>query len=333
MVSVSRFVLVGLLGLASCTIRVEQPESEDSPDAECLELFETCVELAGESPGCTEVYQYCIGSVVETGTSGVTQAGGCEQTYIDCLEDGGDPDMCQPLLDMCMPPPISTSTTGPCIEGDPNCSMEGGATTEPGCLPDDPDCQPTDNCEQIFLNCASAGYDESACIDIQNACQSGSCQEMLDVCWERIGEDGACAEITGCSDPPLPDECMQILADCESQGISTNECAQMWPQYPECFPGGNRCDWYQLGCQDQFAEWFCADASEGCLQGSLPEVFDCTQFLDDACPNAGLSDTGCDQARQACDGGFFDIQLCNNTTLWEDPNLWLAELAECNMWQ
>ncbi len=328
----SRTGLFGVALLAACTIRVQQSGVDDSPDAECLQLFETCVELAGESPGCTEVYQFCKGSVADTDSGGVSEVGGCEQTYIDCLEEGTSAEQCQPLLDMCMPPePEPETTTGTCLAGDPGCPIGDGSTgIDPsiGCPEDEPDC--VDPCEANFLNCLNLVAEESVCLEIQDACQTGDCVLSTSVCEKRLGDTDLCRELTGCSVDP--NDCSQILEDCTSQGLSNFECSQLWPDRPECFSDVGQCEWYSTQCLDQFADLFCADAGEACSQGFLSEVFDCTEFFQNYCSDGGVTDNACTTGEEQCQNGFFDTVFCNQTPLWQDPYLWLQEIAECNNW-
>ena len=332
MMSSLRFGLVAASLLAACSIRLEQDDAEGGQDAECLELFETCIELAGESPGCTEVFQFCQGSASPTGT-GESMPGGCEQNYIDCLAGGSTADDCQPLLDACMP---SGSSTG-CEPLEPTCGVGGGTDTaddsegETGCPPGSPDCSQAD-CETRYDACLKTLNTDEACDPMRKACEDGDCDAALSVCASFTEDSSTCRELTGCDlDPPDGQSCEELIADCESQDIPASDCGRLYPERAECFGDPDGCQWYEGACYDQFAEQFCSDARDACITGVLPGFFDCT-FIEAACGPAELTDMGCAQAQQSCEEGFFDIIDCSGTPLATDPYQWLNELAECNGW-
>ena len=333
---------IGLLAaalLAACTIAVEQREGDGSPEAECLDLFETCVELAGESPGCTEVYLFCEGSVVGTGTGGTVPTGGCEQDYVDCLQGGGSPDECQPLLDMCDPPDPTepTPTTGACPLGDPSCGGDGSTSSDdsgPGCPPDDPDCGQGSECEALFLACVEQFADEPTCLEMQQACQNGDCDGAEGICTRAFVDEAACAELTNCSgEPPPTSDCEDIRATCESEGLLIGQCSIQNSGAQDCFPEVDACTWYQGECQEQFVSAVCFDAIDACISGLLPSPFDCNEVLAEGCTLAGLSDGACNQAHDSCQNGFNDIKLCAETPIYDSPFDWLNQIAICNGWE
>lgn len=331
MTALFRIGLASALLLASCTIRSQGVDGDGSPEAECLELFETCVDLAGESPGCTEVFEFCHGSAQGTGTGGTDDAGGCEQGFIDCLQGGGSAESCQPLLDMCMPPTTTTGTE--CIEGDPACDgdSEGDDTTNPECNPDDGSCDEATACEQRFADCVELIGEESVCDEIRSSCLAGDCDRALATCGDFVESPDLCEQLTGCSFETPPDECSTIRTDCENQGYTDSECRQLWPDHPQCFDELD-CQWYLDECISVFPEEFCNDAQEACNLGVLDSVFECDSFFDARCDEAGLNDNECGSGRNACEQGFEGVEFCQGTTLWEDPAQWLQELAECNQW-
>lgn len=333
MMSALRFSLLAATLLTACTIK-QSSGADSGQDAECLGLFETCIELAGESPGCTEVFQFCEGSVDPGGTGGGPSPDGCERDYIDCLAGGATADDCQPLLDACQP---SGSTTG-CEPGEPTCGMLGDADTsdgsmggETGCPPDDPNCPETD-CQIRYDDCLNTLDGSEVCEAIREACLNGDCESALAICGEFTRDSGTCSELTGCrAEPPQGLGCDELLAQCEAKGLSSTDCQNIYPDNPECFPDPEGCEWYQDECQSQFDPLFCEEARPACEVGLLPEVFDCS-FIALACDPAGLTETACDEAQVSCEAGFFDIKNCSQAPLAEDPILWLNQLAECNGW-
>lgn len=334
MIPSSRFGLLTATLLAACSIGLEDSAVDVDQDAECLQLFETCVELAGESPGCNEVFQFCQGSAPPTGTGSGPMPGSCEQDYIDCLSGGSSADECQPLLDVCMPPGSSTG----CEPLEPTCGMVGDTTTSDdsddatGCPPDEPDCPSGDDCELRYNACLETLDGGDVCDGIREACLQGDCETALGICQESTGDSRTCTALTGCElDPPQQPTCNELLSDCESGGQSTSECANLHPDRPECFPPSEGCEWYDGECYDQFNADFCEEARTACEVGILPGVFDCG-FIESACDLAGLTDPACSQAQQSCEAGFFDIVNCSKTSLAEDPLQWLNELATCNGW-
>lgn len=332
----SRIGLFASALLCACTIRVDQRGGDGSADAECLDLFETCVELAGESPGCTEVYQFCQGSVVETGTGGSVPDGGCEQDYVDCLQGGGSPEECQPLLDQCSPPdPTGVGTTGLCVFGDPDCEPQGstGGDSDATCEPDDPDCNPSEQCEAQFQNCMRVFGDESVCLEMQASCEAGDCESAMNICVNSFGEQELCAEITNCENlPPPRSQCDELRSNCEASGLQIGQCSFEHPDAPDCFPEVGECIWFQQECVQQFAYEICYDGIDACISGYFPGYLDCDDFLAEACSIADLTDMGCTQATAACNNGFFDVEFCAKTRLYEDAYQWLSETAECNGW-
>ena len=323
-----------LLATTACTITLDPGGAggtEGEPDdAQCLELFETCVELAGESPGCDAVFDYCAGAGGDEG--GVEPEPGCEQDYINCLAEGVDPEACQPLLDACDPG-----------GGDEGGDEGGGCGDDPdGCEPPppcddgDPACGETD-CEQLAETCAMLTGSEDACYgDLLQACFDGDCGTMLNACYEFGGDEVSCAELTGCGDdpePPNPDDCDSLLNECFDNGGDEELCLSL---YPECFEPmdpagpGEECEWYSEECQGQFADQFCAAGQQACQVGFLPDVFECSLVFPDFCAVSGLDEAACDQGEEACLNGFFDTMLC--ASLEEDPTNWLQNLAECNDW-
>ncbi len=332
MMSSLRFGLLAATLLTACSIRLEEGDVDAGQDAECLELFETCVELAGESPGCTEVFQFCQGSASPTGTGGA-MPGSCEQNYIDCLAEGSTANDCQPLLDACMP---SGSSTG-CEPLEPTCGMVGDADTtddsdgETGCAPGSPDCPGTD-CDARFDDCLNTLGTDKACDPMRDACLQGDCETALSVCLSFTEDSNTCSELTGCElDPPTDPGCDELLANCESRGLSSSECARLYPEQADCFPEPQGCEWYEGACYDQYNGDFCAEARDACEVGVLPQMFDCA-FIASACDPAELTESACSQAQQSCETGFFDIENCTQTPLSMDPLQWLNELALCNGW-
>ncbi len=323
--------------VAACTIRVEQREGNGSAEAECLDLFETCVELAGESPGCTEVYQFCQGSVLETGTGGMVPTGGCEQDYVECLQGGSSPEACQPLLDICTPPdPTGVGTTGLCVFGDPDCDPTGSSTGEidPDCEADDPDCNPAQVCEAIFLACVEQFAEESICLQLQASCQSGDCGSAFNLCVRAFGDESVCQEIINCDvGPPPASDCDAIRSGCGDEGLLVGQCSINHPGNPDCFPEVDGCTWYQEECQAQFREEVCFDAIDACVSGLFPETFDCDSVFAEGCSLADLSDVACSQAIDACNNGFVDVDLCAETRIYENPFVWLSQMAACNGWE
>lgn len=333
MMSALRFSLLATVLLAACTIK-QSSDADSGQGAECLELFETCVELAGESPGCTEVFQFCEGSVDPAGTGGGPSPDGCERDYIDCLAGGATADDCQPLLDACQP---SGSTTG-CDPGEPTCGMLGDADTsdgtgggEMGCPPDEPECSGSE-CEARYEDCINTLDGGDVCEAIRGACLDGDCETALAICGEYTRDSGTCSELTGCRlDPPQKLGCDELLAQCEDKGVAASECGNLHPDRPECFPEPEGCQWYEDECYAQFDVPFCDEALPACEVGVLPGVFDCG-FIELACDPAGLTDPACGEAQLNCETGFFDINNCTQTPLAKDPFLWLNELATCNGW-
>ena len=318
-----------LLATTACTITLDRGGAGDTDgddDAQCLELFETCVELAGESPGCNAVFEYCAGSGGDEG--GMDPEPGCEEDYINCLSEGVDPEACQPLLDACEP--------GGGDEG-------GGCDDEPeGCEPPspcadgEPGCEPT-NCEQLAETCLMWTGDEAGCYgELLEACYNDDCESMLSACADFGADEASCQALTGCYDgdpePPTPDDCDELLGECYAEADMGEEyCMEL---YPECFEpvdptGAGECDWYYGECEGQFAGEFCQEGGQACENGVLPGSFDCGAVFPEYC--GGLSDTACSQAEEACWGGFHDILLCGS--LADDPFNWLQSLAECNGWE
>lgn len=323
--------LGGALLATACTITLDPSggggETEgDSGDAQCLELFETCVELAGESPGCDAVFEYCAGAGGDEG--GMEPEPGCEQDYINCLAEGIDPDACQPLLDACEP---GGGEEGGGCEDNPD-----GCEPPPPCDEDDGECG--GQCEQLAETCVMFTGDEDACYgELLGACYADDCDAMLNACYEFGGDENICQDLTGCYDdnpePPMPDDCEELLANCYAEAGDEGECMEL---YPECFeptepPEPGQCDWYYGECEGQFAGDFCQDASLACENGVLPEFFDCSLVFPDYCAASGLSDTACEQAENECWNGFFGTELCGS--LNDDPVNWLQNLAECNNWE
>ncbi len=322
--------LGGALLATACTITLDPNGSGggtegDSDDAQCLELFETCVELAGESPGCDAVFEYCAGSGGEDG--GVDPDPGCEENYINCLSEGVDPDACQPLLDACEPG--GEDDGGNCSEDDPDCTPDPDPC-------DDGECG--NDCEQLAETCVMFTGDEGACYgELLGACYANDCEGMLNACYGFGGDDSLCQELTGCYDgepePPIPDECEELLNDCYNEMGDEGYCQEL---YPECFeptdpPEPSQCDWYYGECEGQFAAEFCQQGGQACEVGILGESFDCGWVFPDYCNASGLSDTACNEAENACWNGFFGIELCGS--LSDDPANWLQQLAECNNWE
>ncbi len=333
MISSSRPGLLAVLALVACSIGVEQGEADVGQEQECLQLFETCVELAGESPGCTEVFQFCQGSIEPTGTGGATP-GGCEQNYIECLAGGSSLEDCQPLLDVCMP---AGSTTG-CSPLEPGCpgGDEFGATTdEPECQPDESCDSDENDCEQRQQLCEEFLGEEAApaCIELHDACQTGDCDYALSLCARLLRQPEICGELTGCETTSTPDSCDELLNACARMDLSPTQCADVFPDSPECFPEQpTGCPWYAQECETMFNPSFCQDGQLACQGGWLPEVFACGVFFPDACSLAQLTDSACIQAESSCSNGFYEVENCPSTPLYNDPYQWLAELAECNQW-
>lgn len=327
--------LGGALLATACTISLDPLGDEggtegDSGDAQCLELFETCVELAGESPGCDAVFEYCAGAGGEEG--GMEPEPGCEENYINCLAEGVDPESCQPLLDAC----------------EPGGGDDGGGEDGGECSEDNPDdCEPgpcaegecEGQCEQLAETCVMYTGDEESCYgELLNACYADDCDAMLNACYEFGGDENICQDITGCygdePEPPGSDDCEELLGECYADpAADEGYCQEL---YPECFepgvpPGMGQCDWYYMECQGQFAGEFCEQGGQGCEAGVLPEVFECNAVFPDYCGMSGLSESACSQAEEHCLNGFFETELCGS--LGEDPTNWLQDLAECNNWE
>ncbi len=332
------------LGIASaavataCGIKLDETAEGENPEAQCLELFETCVELAGTSQGCEELYSHCEGSV--GGTEGVEPPEGCEQDYIDCLAQGGDAISCEPLLDVCSP---GTGDTGGCDPLDPDCVGETsiGPIDTGDCPAGDeacPDTNGTTQCDSQHEQClqtfsADGEADPEFCGALFDACIVGDCDAAVQICTAQIQDPNTCQELTGCDTgvPPGTD-CDQLLADCESQGVPSAECANLYPEYADCDTGQFQCDWYFGECAAQFSTEFCNDGGQACDVGWLPDVFECAWFFPDACETAGLLETACSNAETSCHNGFSDAELCAQTSLADDPYQWLNETAECNNW-
>lgn len=320
----------GALLATACTITLDPGaggETEgDDPDAQCLELFETCVELAGESPGCDAVFEYCAGSGGDEG--GMEPEPGCEEDYINCLAEGVDPDACEPLLDACDP---GGGDEGGGCEDDPD-----GCEPPPPCEDGEPGCEPTD-CEQLAQTCLMWTGDEAACYgELLNACYANDCESMLNACYDFGADEVSCEALTGCygDDPPPPaDDCEQLFNDCFDEVGDESYCIEL---YPECFepvdpPEPGQCDWYYTECEGQFAGDFCQEGGQACENGILPESFECNFVFPDYCEASGLSDSACNQAEEACWNGFHETMLCGS--LADDPINWLQNLAECNGWE
>jgi hypothetical protein len=320
----------GAMLATACTVTLDPNGGGDDSDAQCLELFETCVELAGDSPGCNAVFEYCAGSASGGDDGGGEPDPNCEEDYIQCLSEGLSPDECEPLLVECFG------------GGDDGGGGDGG-----GCVDaDDPDCEPCPDdgcepppppadCEQLLETCVSLTGEEAACEGLLDACYAGDCDAMLGACYDFGGEEALCQELTGCgSEPPPPpgDDCDDLFGACiEETGGDEELCVAL---YPECFGGeptepGN-CEWYYSDeCHAQFASNFCEEGAQGCEVGILPEYFECGAIFPDYCWD--ISDTACAQAADACQNGFFDVELCGS--LADDPSLFLQQLAECNGWE
>ncbi|MEM6296848.1 MAG: hypothetical protein AAGA54_36630 [Myxococcota bacterium] len=301
----------------------------DDDDAQCLELFETCVELAGDSPGCNAVFEYCAGPG-GGGDDGDPEPG-CEEDYINCLAEGVDPDACEPLLWDC--------GGGGGDDGD------GGG--DDGCDPDNPDCGPIDptcdedecggDCGNLLELCIAVGGGEDYCSgDLLYACEEGDCDTMLNACAEFGIDEATCVAVTGCYDDPTDppgDDCDELLNACYEEFGEDEACYEL---YPDCFEpvdptGSDSCEWYYGECYGQFTDQLCNDAAGACEAGILPEVFECGVIFPDYCGAVGLSDTACVQAEEACWNGFFGTDLC--ASLSDDPFNWLHQIAECNGWE
>ncbi len=320
-----------LLATTACTITLDPGGAGDTegddPNAQCLELFETCVELAGESPGCDAVFEYCAGSGGDEG--GMEPEPGCEEDYINCLAEGVDPEACQPLLDACEP---GGGDEGGGCEDDP----EGCEPPDP-CDAGEPGCEPTD-CEQLAETCLMWTGDEAACYgELLEACYNNDCDSMLNACYDFGADDLSCQQLTGCFDidpEPPTDDCEELLNECYADPeMGEEDCMQL---YADCFepvdpPEPGQCDWYYGECEGQFSGEFCQDAGQACEADFLPESFDCGLVFPDYCGMSGLSDTACEHAENACWNGFYDIELCGS--LADDPINWLQNLAACNGWE
>lgn len=336
-------LFLGLLGAAvatACGVKLDQTPAGENPDAECLELFETCVELAGTSQGCEELYQHCDGGGV--GTGGVEPPDGCEQGYIDCLVQGGEANSCQPLLEACLP--AGTDDTGSCDPMEPGCldgtGIEQSDTGE--CLSGEPGCETSDpmecdarhqQCLEILSSHEGEGNAET-CDWLLDACLQDDCETAVDVCFKLFVDNAeVCEELTGCQveEPPAPD-CDQLVAECGAQGIAPADCAQVFPEFAQCDAGPYQCDWYYAECESQFAPDFCDEGRQACEVGWLPEIFDCELLFPAACEPAGLDETSCNNGEASCYNGFMDATACARISLAENPYQWLIETAECNNW-
>ncbi|MEM6296847.1 MAG: hypothetical protein AAGA54_36625 [Myxococcota bacterium] len=343
----ARLGLLAALALSACTVRVAESERETSEDAECLELFETCVALAGESAGCNEVFTFCAGGSQGTGTGGAAP-GGCEQDYIDCLQAGNGADACQPLLDACTPAGTSTAeTTTGCDPDEPGCDSgldsapSSAGETSAGCPPDDPSCngEPSD-CDEILDRCQEFGLHRDGsgtCEALANVCEEGGgCDTLLSAC-DRFGiELAQCEEITRCGSDPTgatPD-CSDYIEECEAAEIGPYGCGQINPDQPECFPQQSEsCVWYETDCPETFNEWLCIAANETCYTGIFTSPFECDSFINAGCSIAGISDSGCTQMRDACESGFLNEGNCAETLMWVNVIAWTQEFASCNGWK
>lgn len=324
--------LGGALLATACTVTLDPSGSGgDDGDAQCLELFETCVEQVGDSPGCDAVFEFCAGSGSDSDSGGDSgdPDPGCEDEYIQCLSEGLSPDECEPLLEECYG------------GGDEGGGDEGGCDDpdNPECDPcADGSCEPPDpaDCEQLFENCAAYTGEEAACEELVNICYEGDgdCGSLLEGCYNIIGEGDVCQEITGCyvEDPPPPaDDCDALLNECYDEFGDEDVCVEL---YPECYdidpPEPSGCEWYYgEECHSQFAHQFCDEAAQGCEVGFLPEQFQCSDVFPDYCWD--ISDSACNQAEEACWNGFHDVELCGS--LADDPSQFLQELAGCNGWE
>ena len=326
--------------VTACSVKLSETGGGPNPDAECLELFETCVDLAGTSQGCEELYQHCEGSA-DGGSGGLEPTEGCEQDYIGCLAEGGDAMTCQPLLDACLP--MGTGDGGDCDPLDPSCLGETGfdpSDTSP-CGPGEPGCPDTSDpmeCDARHQACPDYFPDASdqsgACDALLDACYQGDCERAVNICLETLGEVSVCRELTGCDIEdmePGPD-CEMLLAECQAQGLSAIECPNLYPEYAQCDPATFECTWYETDCAAQFSTEFCGEAGQGCLAGWLPEVFECATFFPDACAVADLGAVACENAENSCNEGFLDADNCAQTSLADNPFQWLNETAACNNW-
>lgn len=327
-----------LLGLGSallataCTVTLDPNGAgggSGGEDAQCLELFETCVELAGDSPGCEAVFEFCAGPGGGEGGGEGGDDPGCEENYIECLASGVDPDACEPLLWEC----DGGGEEGGGCEDDPD-----GCEPPPSCE-DDPDgCQPTTDCEELLQTCVDWTGEENFCESLLDACYEGDCDSMLAACEESGIDETSCAQLTGCGwDDPAPqpgDECDELLQGCYAEAGDESICQEI---YPECFEGGGEgggeggvCDWYFDGeCYEQFDADFCQHGGAACQAGLLPEHFECADVFPDYCYD--VSDSVCNQAEEACWNGFHDIELCGSIA--DDPSHFIQELADCNGWE
>ena len=331
--STMKTLLLGLgaaLLATACTLSFDPNGSggeDGGDDAQCLDLFETCVDLAGESPGCEAVFEFCAGSGSDDG--GETPQPGCEEDYIDCLTEGVPPEACEPLLWECEPG--GDDDGGMC--DDPN----GCEPPQPCEDPNDPACQPPTDCDDLLQTCVELTGQEEACQELLPACWANDCDALLNGCYSLGGLDGLCEELTGCyGDQPQPpaDDCQELIQECISEGESPDICEEI---YAECFdvptpPEPGNCEWYYGECFEQFNPGFCDQGGEACQVGLFPEQFECGLVFPDLCGGAEISDIGCSNAEQSCWDGFQNADLCADISLVQDPIAWLAQLAECNGW-
>lgn len=212
----------------ACTITLDPSGGgDDGGNEECLELFETCVELAGDSPGCQAVFDFCSGADDGGDDGGPMPDPGCEDEYIDCLAEVGDADQCEPILEECY-----------------------GGGDEGGCMDDDPDCQPcpdgncepTDDCQLLLDQC----YEESMGDDAY-------CQQLYPECFDV--------------DPPQPGDCEWYYGECNGQFTNQfcEEGGQACENgiLPEYFDCG---EWFPQACND-VTDQACAQAEDACWNG------------------------------------------------------------------